>query len=242
MANRLGATRTLSQQVADMLKARLRDGEWSQGDRLPSENEIAEEFGVSRVTIRTSLKQLESAGLVEIRQGSGTFVTPFGHEVRTSLQDLRSLTDTIRDLGHEPSMHFRSRTFDVLPLEAAARLRRETGSGALYLQRSVSSDDEVVAVSFDWIPEDLLPPGTKPESVSGSTFAFLEGLGLHPAQSIAEIHAAEASEIDWGSEAPNSGVCVLLKQTHYGERGRPLMYSRTYFVEGRFQFVIRRMR
>lgn len=242
MASQLGSTSTLSKQLAEKLKSRFREGEWSPGDRLPSENEIAEEFGVSRVTVRTSLKQLESAGFVEIRQGAGTFVTPFGNEVRTSLQQLRSLTDTIRDLGHTPSMHFRSRAFDVLPVEAAQRLQREPGSGALHLQRAVSSDESVVAVSFDWIPVDLLPRDATPESVAGSTFAFLESLGLLPEQSIAEIHAAEAKDIDWGPEAPSSGLCVLLKQTHYAKRGRPVMFSRTYFIEGRFQFVIRRNR
>jgi GntR family transcriptional regulator len=242
VGNQLGSTSSLSKQLAEKLKARLREGEWAPSERLPSENEIAEEFGVSRVTVRTSLKLLESAGFVETRQGAGTFVTPFGNEVRTSLHELRSLTDTIRDLGHTPSMKFRFRGFDALPDEAALRLQREPGSGALHLQREVASDGTVVAVSFDWIPVDLLPQDVTPEAVVGSTFAFLESLGLSPVQSTAEIHAAEAREIDWGSEGPAPGVCVLLKQTHYAQRGRPVMFSRTYFIEGRFQFVIRRTR
>lgn len=242
MANQLGAHSTLPKQLTEQLKGRLRDGSWSAGDRLPSENEIADEFGVSRVTVRTSLKQLEAAGFVEIRAGAGTFVTPFSREVRTSLQELRSLTETIRDLGHRPAMRFLQRTIAPLPDDVAQALQREPGLEALHLIRSVLSDDVVVAVSFDWIPVDLLPPNTVPESVEGSTFSFLEGLGLEPLHSVAEIHAADAGTVSWGGEGQVTGACVLLKQTHYLSRGRPVMFSRTYFVEGRFQFIIRRSR
>jgi GntR family transcriptional regulator len=233
---------TKSRQIANQLKLRLREGTWAPGDRLPSETELARLFGVSRVTVRTGLKQLETAGLVEIRHGAGTFVSATGNEVRTSLQDLRSLTDTLRELGHTPSMRFRSRAFDSLPAEAARRLLRETGSGCLHLQRAVLSDETIVAVSLDWVPIDILPRDCTPAMVTGSTFAFFEEIGIVPVQSIAEIHAADASEIQWGPEWPVTGLCVLLNQTHYALRGHPVMFSRTYFVEGRFQFFIRRTR
>jgi GntR family transcriptional regulator len=236
---------TKSRRVAQELKIRLRQGAWAPGARLPSETEIARLFGVSRVTVRTGLKELETAGLIEIRHGAGTFVSPIspiGDEVRTSLQDLRSLTDTIRELGHTPSMSFYSRAFESLPAEPARQLLREPGSGALHLQRVVRSDETIVAVSFDWIPVDILPRDVTSEMVTGSTFAFLEGIGIVPVQSIAEIHAADASEIQWGPEWPVAGLCVLLGQTHFAARGQPVMFSRTYFVEGRFQFFIRRIR
>lgn len=51
------------------------DGQYKHGDRLPPENEFAEEFGVSRVTIRESFKKLSIIGIVDIRQGEGTFVS-----------------------------------------------------------------------------------------------------------------------------------------------------------------------
>jgi GntR family transcriptional regulator len=242
VAHQTQSNGTKSRQLAEKLRVQLRDGAWAPGDRLPSETEMARLFGVSRVTVRTSLKQLETTGLVEIRHGVGTFVSPTGGEVRTSLQDLRSLTDTLRELGHAPAMKFRSRAFDSLPVDPARRLLREPGSGCLHLQRAVLSDETIVAASLDWIPVDILPRDCTPSQVTGSTFAFMEGIGIVPVQSIAEIHAADASEIDWGPEWPITGLCVLLIQTHYAQRGHPVMFSRTYFVEGRFQFFIRRNR
>ena len=50
------------------------NGVWKEGAKLPSENELCLMFGVSRVTIRTAIQQLEILGLVEIKQGEGTFV------------------------------------------------------------------------------------------------------------------------------------------------------------------------
>ena len=242
MAKSFRPNKSLSSQITQELKSRLREGIWAPGDRLPSEAAMVEEFGVSRVTVRTSLKELETAGFVEIRQGAGTFVTPGGSEVRTSLQDLRSLTDTLRELRHVSTMNYKHRAFEELPAEAAERLVREPGSGSLHLQRAVTSDEAIVAVSYDWIPLDILPGDVTPDSVTGSTFVFLEGSGMRAEQSIAEIHAAEASDIQWGPGWPTVGVCVLLTQTHYAVRGHPIMFSKTYFLEGRFQFFIRRTR
>jgi GntR family transcriptional repressor for pyruvate dehydrogenase complex len=52
-------------------------GDWQEGEKLPSEHEFCAMFGVSRVTIRAALQQLEILGLVETKQGGGTFVKEF---------------------------------------------------------------------------------------------------------------------------------------------------------------------
>lgn len=62
-------------QVADQLTRLIRAGTPGPGERLPSERDLAEQFGVSRPTIREAMIALEIAGLVEIRSGSGVYVT-----------------------------------------------------------------------------------------------------------------------------------------------------------------------
>lgn len=66
----------LYHQVYVVLRERIRDGEYDAAEPLPGEHQLAEEFGVSRVTIRRTLNNLELDGLVEKRRGVGTFVTP----------------------------------------------------------------------------------------------------------------------------------------------------------------------
>ncbi|NMY01927.1 FadR family transcriptional regulator [Pseudomonas sp. WS 5059] len=70
---------TLSDQVTAALKAYIANGEALPGDRLPTEPVLAERFGVSRTVIREAISRLKSAGLVEVRQGSGTVVSEGAH-------------------------------------------------------------------------------------------------------------------------------------------------------------------
>jgi DNA-binding GntR family transcriptional regulator len=60
--------------IANRLQDRINAGEWSPGDRMPTETLLATEFAVNRLTVRQALAQLRQAGVVHIRQGSGTFV------------------------------------------------------------------------------------------------------------------------------------------------------------------------
>lgn len=65
----------LYQQIADRIAVLISDGEFKLGSRLPPERDLAVQFGVSRPTVREALIALEIAGLVEVRTGSGAYVT-----------------------------------------------------------------------------------------------------------------------------------------------------------------------
>ena len=64
-----------STQVREQLEQALARGEYQPGDRMPSERELSEMFGVSRVSIREAIRSLEARGLVEVKHGKGTIVT-----------------------------------------------------------------------------------------------------------------------------------------------------------------------
>lgn len=67
---------TAYNRIAAALRARVLDGAWESGSRLPTERELCEQFKASRITVRRALQILEEEGLVERRQGIGTFVNP----------------------------------------------------------------------------------------------------------------------------------------------------------------------
>lgn len=73
---RLPRTR-LSDQAASELKRLIANGTYSAGQKLPTEVELAEALGVTRLTVREALSHLEAAGLTSTRHGSGTYVTDF---------------------------------------------------------------------------------------------------------------------------------------------------------------------
>lgn len=62
------------EQLAATLESQIRSGSWLRGERLPSERELAQRMGVSRATVREALGALQVAGLVETRQGAGSYV------------------------------------------------------------------------------------------------------------------------------------------------------------------------
>lgn len=63
-----------SEQVRSQLERAIRRGDYAPGDRLPSERELGELFGVSRVSVREAISALEAVGLVDVQQGRGSFV------------------------------------------------------------------------------------------------------------------------------------------------------------------------
>ncbi len=67
-------TDSLRTQIYVQLKNQLLNGAWKVGEKLPSENQLCETFGVSRVTVRAAIQQLEILGMVETKHGGGTYV------------------------------------------------------------------------------------------------------------------------------------------------------------------------
>lgn len=85
----------MSEAIVEQIRGLIRSEQLRPGDRLPSERDLGERTGVSRVTIREALRVLEAGGLVEIRVGArgGAFVTtPTSSKIGTGLADLISLS------------------------------------------------------------------------------------------------------------------------------------------------------
>jgi len=111
----------------------------------------------------------------------------------------------------------------------------------LELRRRITADGDVVAYSYDLIPRGLLPQRFDPEELNGSVFAYFEHrLGIHPTLGLAKVHAVESGHIAWGHDAAKHRLFVLLDQLHYDAAHQLLAYSRTYFIEGAYEFHLTR--
>ena len=74
MSNKIVKRDSLSKQVSDKLEALIENGTYQVGDRFPTEPELMEMFEVSRNTVREAVQSLTWAGLLEVKQGDGTYV------------------------------------------------------------------------------------------------------------------------------------------------------------------------
>ena len=235
-------TAYLSNQVRDNMRKRILEGEWAVGAKVPGEFELARQYDVARVTVRTAMHSLETQGLIDIRHGSGAYVANFGTTVRAGLQELRSITQTIREMGHKPGMQHRTSEYRPATASEAEDLFLEEGTGVLYLERSITADGEVVAFSYDTVNIVGIPKAICNKIAKGSLFKGLDLVDRHPVRARTEIHAIKSSKIGWGPNKPKEGLYLMLRQVHYLRDGTPVATGDTYFVEGSFQFMIHRTR
>jgi GntR family histidine utilization transcriptional repressor len=85
-------------QVKDHILGQIRSGAWTPGQRVPSENELVESFGISRMTANRALRELTAEGFVARVPGVGTFVRV--PPARGSLMELRNIAEEIAARGH----------------------------------------------------------------------------------------------------------------------------------------------
>lgn len=71
---------SIGEQVLAQMKEQILNGDWKEGEKIPSENQLCETFGVSRVTVRQAIQKLAALGLLETRLGEGSFVKGFNLE------------------------------------------------------------------------------------------------------------------------------------------------------------------
>ena len=90
----------VSDRVADRILARIASGEWAVGQRLPGERQLAEDMGVSRVSVRAALQTLKTQGLLDAVQGGGTRVVSTAACMDASLAQLvKANHETLADLA-----------------------------------------------------------------------------------------------------------------------------------------------
>lgn len=78
---------------------KIESGQWPQHHKVPSENELTQQFDVSRMTARRALQELTEQGILVRSQGSGTFVATF--KSQSSLLEIRNISDEIHERGHK---------------------------------------------------------------------------------------------------------------------------------------------
>ena len=139
---------TRYQQIADQVRHRVSAGEFTPGRLLPSEAELSQTYGASRVTVRRALEVLRDEGLVDSRQGFGWFVS--ADPVRQSLGRLGTIESQLLAEG----VRSERRILDFRFLAAPTRVRELLGSDTVLRVRRLNlADDEPFALVTVWCPE-----------------------------------------------------------------------------------------
>ncbi len=127
------ATRTLPYAtVKASLRERIARGGWQPGVRLPSERELVQEFGCARMTVHRALRELEEEGLIERRQGSGSFVAEL-HPISNLLR-VRDIAEEIRERGHSHSTRVLGVAREKADAATSAAMRLPRGAVVVHVR------------------------------------------------------------------------------------------------------------
>ena len=215
--------------VRDHLRA-LVTHELSEGDPIPSERLLCEQFGVSRMTVRQAVDALVVEGLLHREQGRGTFVAP----VKVDLQmRLASFGEEMQRRGMEPSSTvLAAETAEAAP-DVAEALEILPGERVFSLHRVRLAAGEPMAIEQSWISCQLMP-GLFDDDVPESLYGELRRRGLDPDWGEETISAAEvdAQEADLLGVPAGRAALRLTRRTFSGETA--LVYSRSMYRADRY--------
>lgn len=142
----MGVAETLAAQIADM----------PVGTRLLAEDKLARDLGVSRLTARAALAELESRYLVRRRQGSGTFVSR-RIDYRIARHTPPSWSASVRNAGRTPTIRTTAWRLHKPPAEVRRRMRIGARRQLLALSRDRFVDNELVGFADTWLDPELVP-------------------------------------------------------------------------------------
>lgn len=224
-----------SEHATTEIRRRLSEGVLSAGDKLKSEPRLALELGVSRVSIRTALAQLESEGLINRRKGAGTYVNSLRPLVHSFHHNL-SADQLISLVGYTPGIFELSWKHALATSEIAEKLKLEVGSPIIDIYRVRTSDGRPVTIEHDYFSTEILPQ--KDFRVGSSLFAFLsEECGIDIAFGVAELEPSLVGE-EYAKVLKTSAdsLCLVVKQVDYDASERPISYSIEYHLADAFDF------
>jgi GntR family transcriptional regulator len=226
-------------QLKEILRERIRSGEWKPGDLIPSERELSETYRLSRMTTRQAITELVNEGVFYREQGRGTFVTR--NKITQQLIHLTGFTEDISARGQHPSTKVLSA--EMRPAEdlIADRLRVPVGTPIFSLQRLRLADGEPLAIEFSHLSfkgcERLLEEDLEHQSL----YRLLEskyGLPLMEADQEIEARLAGAEEAALLNIAPGSAVLATRRVT-YIDRSQPVEFAKSVYCGAKYTFYTR---
>jgi GntR family transcriptional regulator len=225
-------------QLRDKLRGAIDAGAWPTGQALPSERDLAVSLGLSRMTVRRAFEELVAGGMVDQRQGSGTYVR--SRRLEQTIDRVIGFTDEARLLGFRPG----SRLLEVARVSAdavvAQALRCPLGAPVLRLARIRTADDVPLALQVAHLRSSMIT--LQPETLErfGSLYRTLEAVfGVKPVRARQTITARLPTREERAMLAVGARLPVLaLERTTYDEDDEPFEYVRSAYRGDRYALAL----
>ncbi len=221
-----------------LLKQRLEAGGFATDSAMPGENALAAEYGVSRLTVRRSLDALASDGLIERRQGRGTFaVAPATFGAPQHGAGIDALMAHLARMG----MHTQVRLLelDTAPATPLVAARLELPPGAL-VQRAVrvrSHEGQPFSYLTTFVPDDIGRRIRRKDLGAKPLLAIFRDLGVHVARAEQSISAVLAEPgIAELLDVPVGSALLSLHRLVRDASGRPVEWLHARYRPDRYEY------
>jgi len=228
---------SLHRQVFLALRAQIVGGTRAPGSILPKEEALCGQFGVSRITVRRALADLEADGLVQRKHGRGTFVKE-DVPVQRPMMNL-TLMQSLKQLGKETQVKVLGVGPERPPAPIASFLRQGDESRALHALRLRSSGETPLLLTDAWIPERLGRRITATSLRRKPLYQLLLDQGVKFGHVIQEI-SAEAADPYRASVLKTTVNAPLIRMTRlmYDPADNPVQHLTAFMSPERTRVVM----
>lgn len=220
-------------QLESVLKARLDAGEFD--DRFPTDNELVQEYEVSRHTVREAIRHLNSSGILRRERGRGTVINR--SEFEQPLGALYSLFQSVESSGATQRSQVIDLREDVNPV-IAERLELEGGKTLLFLERIRYADDEPLALDRSWLPMELARPLLTSDFEHTALYDELQArVGISPDAGWERIAPVLPSPAERELLSMRRGEAAFSLERLGTADDQPIEWRTTLIRGGRYRFV-----
>lgn len=226
-------------QIKELLRARILDGSYPPHAQLPSEAEMIAAFGVSRITVRQAMGDLENEGLIFRLHGKGAFVSK--PKAFQNLGRLQGFGEAMRQMGYETF----SRVLGMRTVNPTPNVRERLGLGkrakVTELRRVRYLNREPISVDLSYVPAAIGQRLAKEDLATRDVFVILENdYGLALGHADLQIGAAQADETlaTQLQVAEGSPILFIERLTHAAD-GTPIDYEHLFYRGDAFQYKVR---
>jgi GntR family transcriptional regulator, histidine utilization repressor len=220
--------------VKAALRERIARGGWQPGARLPSERDLVAEFGCARMTVHRALRELEEDGLIERRQGSGSYVAEL-HPISNLLQ-VRDISDEIRERGHVHGTRVCAVAREKADAQIAAAMRIPRGAWVFHVQL-VHLENGIAIQLEDRHVNPALAPDLLTRDFTRVTpsFVLFEHAPLTEAEQVVEAVLATAEQARLLDVDEGSALLMVSRRTV--SQGVVASVARLYHPGARYRLI-----
>ncbi len=225
-------------QLTEVLREKIRLGEFKRGTQLPSERELSEAYGISRMTVRQALAYLIREGNLVARQGLGTFVAE--PKLAYDALHLLSFTEEMMLEGAAPASQVLEQAIVVPPSAVATDLALDSGATTVKIVRLRLSQNRPLLLETVYVPASLCPGLEQTNLATQSLYALMEnryGLRLSHARQTFETTTANSYEAQLFAVPVGLGM-ILLEGITSLDTGQPVEYFKAIYRGDRFKFAM----